>query len=295
MRRWLKSFAALTSLLLLVAATELWVIYWRVDYRVVKIGEKSYKLDVGPQLVEGTYYFPLRFIAEEMGHKIGWMPTLKTALVRGQGRSLEIAAGKLEYKTLGKSVKLRHAAYIKWERMLIPQELLTDEFGIQIKSENGKEIFMDINPALLQPRAADFTLPTQDGSALNFNEVLGNPSTKCVLVNFWSTRCLPCKREIPELVKLYNKYKDKGLVVLGVCTDSDGLETEREDLIEELGITYPILLDPLAETYYKWGGLNVPNMSLVNKDGNIVFQHDGYSPDTPAKAESAIKKELGLP
>jgi len=284
----------LSYLLMLLAIGNIVTIHWRLDYRVVKIGEKSYKLEVGPQKKDGVYYFPLRFTSEQTGHKVAWLEIERAALVRGQGQNLKFWVGKNEYESLGKKLRLSHAPFIKWNRMLIPIEIVVSEFGLKSTSDDGYNIYMEADEDKLRPRAIDFTLSSQDGDTVNFTEVLNRDSTKCILVNFWSTRCLPCKREMPELVKLYNKYKDNGLVVIGVCTDSDGLEAEREDLLKNLGITYLILLDPLAETYYKWGGLNVPNMSVVNKDGVIIFQHDGFSPDTPSQAEAVIKKELGI-
>ena len=284
----------LSFFLTLLVAGNLVTIQWRLDYRVVKIGDKSYKLDVGPQKVDGVYFFPLRFTSEQTGHKVAWLEFERAALVRGQGQNFKFWVGKNEYESLGKKIKMAHAPFIRWSRMLIPTEILENEFGLKPTSDDGYNIYMEVDEGKLKPRSVDFTLPSQDGETVNFTDILNRDSTRCVLVNFWSTRCLPCKREMPELVKLHNKYKDEGLVVIGVCTDSNGLEQEREDLLKNLGITYLILLDPLAETYYKWGGLNVPNMSVVNKEGVIIFQHDGFSPDTASQAEAVIKKELGL-
>lgn len=291
--RWYKSFALVISALLFLGASSPVVIWWRLDFRVVEVGDKKDKLDVGPTLANGEYFFPLRYVAEKTGHKVGWMPTVKTAIIRGQGKNIEITAGSKTYKDMGEKKQLLNAPFIKWERMLVPSEILKDKFGLPITKIDGKSLYMEVDPELLKPRATDFTLPDINGKNVTLSEILADKSTKCVLVNFWSTRCVPCRREMPELVKLYNAYKDRGLVVIGICTDSDFLEDERDLLLNELKVTYTILLDPLAETYYKWGGLNVPNMSLVSKDGVIVFQHDGYSPDTAKNAEEAIKKEIG--
>lgn len=290
----LKAFALLISASLFIGATSLWTIWWRLDYRVVAIGDKKHMLDVGPQKKDGEYFYPLRFIAERMGHKIYWMPGPKTALVRGQGRNLEITNNSKTYKSAGVLKTLKNAPYIYHDKMIVPQEVMANELGLPITKEDGYNIYMEIDPDLLKPKAVDFTLPDLNGNQVNLLDTLGKPATKCILINFWSSKCEPCKKEMPELVKLHNKYKDKGLVVIGVCTDSDMLEEVREELIEDLKITYTIVLDPLAESYYKWGGLNVPNMSVVSKEGLIIYQHDGYSPQTAIDAEKVIRKELGL-
>ncbi len=273
-------------------------IIWRNDWRNVRVGEKTFKTDVGPQLENGEYYFPLRFLAEFMGHRVFWLDYEKSAVVRGQGRNLKIWMGKSEYESVGVKKKFKYPPINLRSRILVSQNFIKEEFGLATKEiepdKDGYHLVMEIDERKLLPHAPDFTLATESGGTLNFLEELNRDDVKCILINFWSTRCLPCNKELPALVVLYDKYKDDGLQVLGVCTDSSHMDEERADLLERLGVNYPIPLDPMAETYYTWGGLGVPNMTLVNKEELIVWQHDGYSPDTPAEAEIEIRKLLGL-
>ena len=62
----------------------------------------------------------------------------------------------------------------------------------------------------------NFILNDMDGKPIELNHYKGKP----ILINFWATWCPPCRREIPSLVKIYNKYKNDGLVVIGITMDN---------------------------------------------------------------------------
>ena len=275
-------------------------IFWRIDYRVVVVGrgtrdEKSHELDVGPQLKDEVYYFPARFLSEYTGHNIVWIETERAAMIRGQGQSFKLTAGKDTYQSNGKEVKLTKPPYIYHNRLMVSSDFFTNELGLTMTSSDKKTATMTIDSEAIKPKAVDFTLKTHDGGQVHFNEVLNDTDVKIVLVNFWSTRCYPCRLEIPELIRLYNTYKDKGFRIIGVSTDSDEGDTmtiEREEYIKELGMDYIVALDPLAEVYYQWGGLGVPNVSIVDKTGMIIYQHEGL--DTSDNLEKFIKKQLGI-
>lgn len=275
-------------------------IYWRIGYKVAVVGkgtfeEKSHKLDVAPQLVNGDVHFPLRFLGEFTGHNFIWVDTDRSVLMRGQGHNIKIFAGKKEYLSSGKKQTMSQPPLISKNRMLLDGDFFEKELGLKLVSSDNKTATMTIDSEAIKPKAIDFTLKTHEGGTVHFNEVLNSSSTKLVLVNFWSTRCYPCRLEIPHLIRLYNKYKDKGFVLIGVSTDSDvgdTMDIERDEYIKELGMNYIVALDPLAEVYYQWGGLGVPNVSVVDKNGVIVYQHEGL--DLSNKLENFIKAQLGL-
>lgn len=289
-----------TNLVNLTVSAETLEIYWRIGYKVAVVGkgtfeEKSHKLDVGPQIVDGVVHFPLRFLAEFTGHNLVWSDSEKSVLMRGQGHNIKIYAGKSEYLSSGIKLTLSKPAIIFHNRMLLAGDFFTKELGLALVNSDSKSATMTIDSETIKPKAVDFTLKTHEGGTVHFNEVLNASDTKIVLVNFWSTRCYPCRLEIPQLIKLYNTYKDKGLRVIGVSTDSDvgdTMDIERAEYIEELGMNYIVALDPLADVYYQWGGLGVPNVSIVDKNGVIIYQHEGL--DTSDKLENFIKKQLGI-
>ncbi|HVN21314.1 MAG TPA: TlpA disulfide reductase family protein [Dongiaceae bacterium] len=112
---------------------------------------------------------------------------------------------------------------------------------------------------------ADFTLSNLQGKQWHLADLRG----KVVLVNFWATWCPPCRKEMPDLQALYDKYKDKGLVVLAI-SDEDSAKVS--PFIAERKISYPVLLDPgrkVAEAFVVEG---IPKSFVYNRDGKLVAQ-----------------------
>jgi cytochrome c biogenesis protein CcmG/thiol:disulfide interchange protein DsbE len=119
---------------------------------------------------------------------------------------------------------------------------------------------------LVGKQAPDFTLPTLDGIEVSLSQFHGQP----VLINFWATWCLPCREEMPELVRSYEAHKSEGLMILGLnLTYSDTLPGVQE-FVNEFHLTFPVLLDKdgkVAERLYPLPG--VPTSIFINRDGTI--------------------------
>jgi thiol-disulfide isomerase/thioredoxin len=114
----------------------------------------------------------------------------------------------------------------------------------------------------------DFSAPGLDGKQIDLSHYRGHP----VIVDFWATWCGPCRRQIPELVALYNKYKSsRGLVVIGVSCDliqGEGLPAVAP-FVKEFRIDYPIALadERLVDTM---GVEAIPTTLFIGPDGKIV-------------------------
>jgi thiol-disulfide isomerase/thioredoxin len=111
---------------------------------------------------------------------------------------------------------------------------------------------------------------------------------KVVLLNFWATWCGPCKEEIPSFVELYDRYKEKGLVIVGVSID-DEPETLRS-FAQEWHMRYPIvMLQPdVEDSYGPFYG--IPTSYLLARDGSICTKHIG--PASKTQFEREIKSLL---
>ena len=150
-------------------------------------------------------------------------------------------------------------------------------------------------PVELPAELRDKQVKTLDGSSLKLSDY----NKKVVVLNIWATWCGPCKLEMPDLVKLNQEYKSRGLVVLGLATTYN----ERNDpvhvkeFIKKQNVDYKILWDdgtlaqPLVEIV---GGRSVvPQSFVISRDGRIVKHFQGYSPlSTPALMRQAVEEAL---
>jgi thiol-disulfide isomerase/thioredoxin len=142
-----------------------------------------------------------------------------------------------------------------------------------------------------------FAAHPQPMPAFLVNDLDGNPVStaawkgKVVFVNFWATWCPPCRAEIPILIDLQNRYKDR-LQIVGVSVD-DGDPADVKQFVKEAGINYPIVMADRA-IVAEYGGLPaLPTLFVVNPDGNVVQKHEGLFSNELYEAE--VRLLLGLP
>ena len=101
---------------------------------------------------------------------------------------------------------------------------------------------------------------------------------KVVLVDFWTHGCINCVRTLPYVTKLHEKYKDRGLVVIGVHTPEFAFEKSTANVaaaIKRHGIRYPVAQDNDFATWNAYKNVYWPAQYIVDKGGKIVFQHAG--------------------
>ena len=112
---------------------------------------------------------------------------------------------------------------------------------------------------------ADFTLADLQGKPWHLQDLRG----KVVLVNFWATWCPPCRKEMPDLQVLYDKFKDQGFVVLSI---SDEEAAKVAPFIAEKKISYPVLLDPGRKVNEAFIVEGIPKSFVFDRDGKLVAQ-----------------------
>ena len=112
---------------------------------------------------------------------------------------------------------------------------------------------------------------------------------KVVLVDFYATWCGPCMASIPHNNELLAKYKDQGLVVIGVCTNKRGQEN-MEETVKDRGIEYPTAKDSRLLSQAAWHVHYYPTYALVDRKG--IVRVIGLQ---PPYVESAVKKLLAEP
>jgi thiol-disulfide isomerase/thioredoxin len=116
-------------------------------------------------------------------------------------------------------------------------------------------------------RAPSLDAPSLDGGRVALNWGLH----RLTLVNLWATWCLPCRDEMPALDALHRKWSDAGLRVVGVAVDGSR-EKAMRTLVEQLDVSYTILLGD-RRLAARWGGGNIlPTSYLVDAEGKIVLR-----------------------
>ncbi len=113
--------------------------------------------------------------------------------------------------------------------------------------------------------APDFTLDTLDGGQLALAELRGHP----VVLNLWASWCLPCRSEMPAIEKAYHRYKDAGLIVIGLNMTSQDSESDVRAFVEELGLTFPIVLDRDGSVRDRYQLLGLPSTYFIDQSGII--------------------------
>ena len=97
---------------------------------------------------------------------------------------------------------------------------------------------------------------------------VGDLKGKAVVVNFWASWCVPCRDEAPVLQKTYERYRDQGLVVLGV--DVNDFRQDARRFMKRYGLSYPVVYDGKGSTVGKWGVRGFPETFFVDRTGKLV-------------------------
>uniref|UniRef100_A0A7C4YER9 TlpA family protein disulfide reductase n=1 Tax=candidate division WOR-3 bacterium TaxID=2052148 RepID=A0A7C4YER9_UNCW3 len=139
-----------------------------------------------------------------------------------------------------------------------------DDFEKYI-SDGKKSI---LKKKMLNRPAKDFSLPDLKGDTIRLSELKG----KVVFLNFWATWCGPCKREIPYLNIIYEKYRNNPNILFYGITDED--KDKVEDFLKKKEHKFHILLGNIKELYDVYG---VPTNILIDKNGFIQFRHVGFN------------------
>ena len=113
-----------------------------------------------------------------------------------------------------------------------------------------------------------------NSSPLNIGDLRG----KVVLVDFWTYGCYNCVNTLPHVTRLYDTYKDKGLIVVGVHTPEFPFEKSTDTVqaaIKRYGIRYPVAQDNEYATWNAYHNQYWPSQYIIDRSGKIVFEHAG--------------------
>lgn len=138
-----------------------------------------------------------------------------------------------------------------------------------------------------RPTAPSWSLQDLDGQTHQLEDFRG----RIILLNFWATWCPPCREEIPEIVELYNAYRDRGVTAIGIAMES-GSRRALLSFVEGFRITYPILIGDLTVAQrYRVSG--VPTSFLLDREGRVAKRWLGpyTKEDFAAVIETVLAEE----
>jgi peroxiredoxin len=138
------------------------------------------------------------------------------------------------------------------------------------------------------PRLApDFAVTDLGGQAVRLSAFRG----KVVLLNLWTTWCAPCRDEMPSMEKLWTRLRDRDFQLLAVSQDEGGKRVV-EPFVRELGLSFPILVDPGRQVGDRYGVWGYPETFVIDRNGHIVERvigpRDWSSPEAVAAIESLL-------
>lgn len=196
---------------------------------------------------------------ESLKNDAAFMSDLKKVIAAGNGLSARLISD--------------HSTFIFMNGMLadvgeavtkMPKSVAESAEGIKVKNLYNSIHIVDVGSA-----APDFTLPAPDGKQINFKDFL--KGKKCVLVDFWASWCVWCRKENPNVRAVYDEFKGKGFDVISVSVDTK--EPAWRKALDEDKPSWQQVVDyrGTRDGLYKWYNLNgIPAIFLISSDGTIV-------------------------
>lgn len=140
-------------------------------------------------------------------------------------------------------------------------------------------VFAQVHPYIEK----NFVLQDLQGKQLNLNRFAGRP----IMLFFFSPRCGDCKEEIPTLERLYQDYREKNLIMVGVGIRN---KKEIEQFVEEYRVPFPVVVDETLEVSKSFGVFLLPHIVFYDKRGQIVHAEAGKVP--PERLQEYLEKIL---
>jgi len=151
------------------------------------------------------------------------------------------------------------------KKVILVASIILFVFSLTVKAE--KAGFLEEN----YPQAPEFSLTDLMGNDISLSDFQG----KVIFLNFWATWCPPCRTEIPGFVNVFEKYKTKGMQIIGISVDRIKPEKVFE-FVKEYKINYPVIMadSELVRKYEP--GRAIPVTIIIDSQGRIRHKHIGY-------------------
>lgn len=167
---------------------------------------------------------------------------------------------------------------------------------VAASSCNSNDKIGSAKPATVAPNMLPATVRDAEMRAVTGAPIkLSDYSGKVVLLNLWATWCGPCRMEIPELVRVYKEYRDKGFEVVGLSTEDPDASAEGvRRFIQQYEINYRVGWSPPAVSIALMQGRDaIPQSFVISRDGRILKRFIGFNyQTTPPQLRQAIEDAL---
>jgi thiol-disulfide isomerase/thioredoxin len=136
--------------------------------------------------------------------------------------------------------------------------------------------------------ALSITLSSQPAPAADFEPE--EHAGKVLVLDFWASWCVPCRRSFPWLNTMHEKYAEDGLVIVGVNLDMERADAVR--FLDEYPAAFKIVYDDDKELAKRFEVIAMPSSYLIGRDGKLAAQHLGFKVKKQAEYEAAIRQAL---
>ena len=134
-------------------------------------------------------------------------------------------------------------------------------------------------------RATDFALRDITGRTVRLSDYQG----QVVVLNFWATWCVPCAAELPHLQRIYEEYRDQGMVVLAIAMDGPESIANVGPHARRYGLSFPVLLDEETRVVGVYNPKRAaPFTVLIGRDGVVAKTREGYTAGDEIEVEAEI-------
>lgn len=154
------------------------------------------------------------------------------------------------------------------------------------QSKLNYKVIPNLEPMKENVLTPDFSVVSPDGKKLSLKDFRG----KVVFLNFWASWCEPCREEMPAMERLYQKYRERGLVVVAISADAEGASVVTP-FVKKYKLTFLIGLDPRMSVTSLYGVWAVPSTFIIDKQGKRILFANGPR-EWDGKAAHALFESL---
>ena len=147
--------------------------------------------------------------------------------------------------------------------------------------------------AFAQKTVPNVNVKTLDGQTVNLKDYAAK-SGKTLIIDFWATWCSPCKKELDAVADYYDEWQEKyNVELLAITIDNQRALPKVPGIVESKGWSYTIFAGNEEEMRNAFNFQTIPQTLIADKDGNIIFEHNGYVPGDEEELEKVFPKAPG--